>query len=250
MGSVKRRAYRSSIRRGDAPALVCEAAYRLFSTKGYLATSIEDIAAEAGVAVATVYKVFTNKATVLSEAVARAMAGADGRARVEDQPWWREQFTEPDPARQLRLIARNARRIYDRAAAILEVVRAAAPLDEGIATIRREWKSSPARTVVPPLSGCSAGLRDSSPCKILRPPRCAWMHRCGEAAARQVEELFRDGFAGRAADELASLELTAKFFRGLGEPSRAGEQCGRIGEHGPIMPAGVARRGSFLHAGW
>ena len=38
MGPVKRRAYRTNIRRGDAPALVCQAAYELFSTKGYLAT--------------------------------------------------------------------------------------------------------------------------------------------------------------------------------------------------------------------
>ena len=49
MADVKR-SYRSTIRRGDAPELICAAAYRLFSDKGYLATSIEDIAAEAGVA--------------------------------------------------------------------------------------------------------------------------------------------------------------------------------------------------------
>ena len=39
MADVKRRSYRTTIRRGDAPALICSAAYGLFSTKGYLATS-------------------------------------------------------------------------------------------------------------------------------------------------------------------------------------------------------------------
>lgn len=57
--------------------------------------------------------------------------GADGA--VERQTWWREQLEEPDPERQLRLIARKARWIYDRAGRLLEVVRAAAAGDEKIA---------------------------------------------------------------------------------------------------------------------
>jgi AcrR family transcriptional regulator len=54
MAAVKTRPYRTSIRRGDAPQLVVAAAQRLFSAQGYLATSIEQIAAEAGVARPTV----------------------------------------------------------------------------------------------------------------------------------------------------------------------------------------------------
>ena len=77
VGSVKRRAYRSGIRRGDAPALVCEAAYRLFSTKGYLATSIEDIAAEAGVARPTVFSAVGPKPVILRAVVDQALAGDD-----------------------------------------------------------------------------------------------------------------------------------------------------------------------------
>jgi hypothetical protein len=37
--------------------------------------------------------------------------------------------SSPDPERQLHLIARNARRIYERAGRLLNVLRAAAPLD-------------------------------------------------------------------------------------------------------------------------
>ena len=76
VGSVKR-AYRSTIRRGDAPALVCEAAHRLFSTKGYLATSIEDIAAEAGVARPTVFTAVGPKPVILRTIVDQALAGDD-----------------------------------------------------------------------------------------------------------------------------------------------------------------------------
>jgi len=72
VGSVKRRPYRSSIRRGDAPALVREAAHRLFTTKGYLATSIEDIAAEAGVARPTVFSAVGPKPVILRTVVDQA----------------------------------------------------------------------------------------------------------------------------------------------------------------------------------
>jgi hypothetical protein len=65
------------------------------------------------------------------------MTGPDYGGPIDQQPWWQEQLQEPDPRRQLRLIARNARRIYERAGTVLEVVRAAATLDAEIAAI---WK--------------------------------------------------------------------------------------------------------------
>ncbi|MCA1707334.1 MAG: TetR/AcrR family transcriptional regulator, partial [Actinobacteria bacterium] len=69
--------YRSGIRRDDAPALVCEAAYRLFSTKGYVNTSSEDIAAEAGVARPTVFSAVGPKPDILRTVVEQALAGDD-----------------------------------------------------------------------------------------------------------------------------------------------------------------------------
>ena len=105
VASVKRRAYRSSIRRGDAPALVCEAAYRLFSTKGYLATSIEDIAAEAGVARPTVFTAVGPKPVILRTVVDQALAGDDAPVPIAERSWWREAIEEPDPVRSIQLYA-------------------------------------------------------------------------------------------------------------------------------------------------
>jgi AcrR family transcriptional regulator len=113
------------------------AAEAVFADRGFAGARIEDIAAAAGVATPTVYKVFANKRTLLAEVVNRAMTGAEAGS-VAEQDWWTEQLEEPDPARQLRLIARNARRIYERAGRVLEVARAAAPLDDEIA---RLWKT-------------------------------------------------------------------------------------------------------------
>src|SRR4051812_32429228 len=113
---------------------IIDGAERVFAESGFAGARIEDIAAAANVAPPTVYKVFTNKRSLLAEVVARAMTGGQG-GEVADQEWWNEQLVEPDPTEQLRLIARNARRIYERSARALEVVRAAAPSDADIATI-------------------------------------------------------------------------------------------------------------------
>jgi AcrR family transcriptional regulator len=122
-------------------ARILDAAREVFERGGYAGARIEDIATEAGVAVPTVYKGFVNKRTLLIGAVERAMTGTDYGADVQEQKWWQEQLHEPDPARQLRLIARNARRIYDRAATILEVLHAAAPLDPDIAAAWTDFAS-------------------------------------------------------------------------------------------------------------
>jgi AcrR family transcriptional regulator len=117
---------------------ILDAARRMFEQRGYGRARIEDIAAEAGVAVPTVYKGFTNKRTLLAGVVDRSMTGADSAGPIDQQAWWQEQLREPDPRRQLRLVARNARRIYERAGTVLEVVRSSAALDGEIATIWRD----------------------------------------------------------------------------------------------------------------
>ena len=116
MADVKRRPYRTTIRRGDAPELICAAAYQLFSDKGYLATSIEDIAAEAGVARPTIFTAVGPKATIVRLVVDRALAGDDAAVPIAQRPWWREAIDEPDPVRSIELHARNMCLINQRAA--------------------------------------------------------------------------------------------------------------------------------------
>lgn len=137
MANVKRRAYQSTIRRGDAPALVCAAAYRLFSTKGYLATSIEDIAAGAGVARPTVFTAVGPKALILRLVVDQALAGDDEPVAIAERPWWREAIDEPDPVRSIQLLARNMCLIADRAAPVLRALEIAASVD---AQARDVWE--------------------------------------------------------------------------------------------------------------
>jgi AcrR family transcriptional regulator len=137
---VKRRRYTSTIRRGDAPALVCAAAYRLFSAKGYLATSIEDIAAEAGVARPTVFTAIGPKPVILKTVVDQALAGDDAPVPIAERTWWREAINEPDPVRSIRLHARNMCRITERAAPVLRALETAASIDSDAAEMWRSFQ--------------------------------------------------------------------------------------------------------------
>ena len=129
MAEVKRRPYRTSIRRGDAPALICAAAHRLFSSKGYLATSIDDIAAEAGVARPTVFSAVGPKATILHLVVDQALAGDDAPVPIAQRSWWREAVDEPDAVRSIELAARNMVLINQRSAPLLRALETAASVD-------------------------------------------------------------------------------------------------------------------------
>ncbi len=128
MADVKR-PYRTTIRHGDAPELICAAGYRLFSDKGYLATSIEDIAAEAGVARPTIFTAVGPKATILRLVVDQALAGDDAPVPIAERPWWREAIDEPDPVRSIELHARNMCLINQRAAPVLRALETAASVD-------------------------------------------------------------------------------------------------------------------------
>ena len=84
------RAYRSSRREEQARATrrrVLEAAASLFRTRGYAATTIRAIAAEAGVAVPTVELLFGAKARLLKAAIDVAIAGDDADAPVLQRSW-------------------------------------------------------------------------------------------------------------------------------------------------------------------
>jgi AcrR family transcriptional regulator len=116
-------------------ARILDAARAQFEQRGFAGTPITEIASRAGVAVPTVYKIFTSKRNLLAQVLDRALTGADYGDRVDEQAWWQEQLHEPDPEHQLALIARNARTIYAGAGRVLEVVRAAAALDPDIGRI-------------------------------------------------------------------------------------------------------------------
>jgi AcrR family transcriptional regulator len=135
---VKTRPYNSSRRREQAAATrrdILKAAQRLFERQGYAATTMVAIAAEAGVALKTVYLAFETKSGVLRALWNLLLRGDEGEAPVAERSWYREVVEEPDPQRQLRLNARNSRAAKTRIAGVLKVIREAAPVDRDIGAL-------------------------------------------------------------------------------------------------------------------
>ena len=127
-----RRSYHSPRRQQQAAATrqaILEAAQRLFERRGYPATTMEQVAAEAGVALKTVYLAFTTKSGLLRALWDLRLKGDQAEAAVAERPWYREVVEEPDPERQLRGNARNARLVKERIAGVLKILRSAAPVD-------------------------------------------------------------------------------------------------------------------------
>ena len=129
------RRYDSPRRREQAEAtrgVILDAAQLLFERDGYAATTMAAVAAEAGVALKTVYVAFETKAGMLRALWnARLREGNDGQPMAR-HPMVREVLDEPDPEQQLRLNARNSRLGKLRIAALSEVIRTAAPGDPEI----------------------------------------------------------------------------------------------------------------------
>jgi AcrR family transcriptional regulator len=133
-----KRRYDSPRRRQQAAETrraVVDAAQRLFERHGYAATTMDAIAAEAGVALKTAYLAFETKSGLLRGVWDLLLKGDDADAPVADRSWYRAVLAEPDPHRQLRLNARNSRVVKVRIATLLAVIRDAAPSDPDIAAL-------------------------------------------------------------------------------------------------------------------
>ena len=96
--SVKRR-YDSPRRREQAAETrrqILAASQRLFERDGYAATSVAAIAAEAGVALKTVYVAFGTKSGVLRALWNVLLRGDDENAPIAEREWYRSVLAEPD----------------------------------------------------------------------------------------------------------------------------------------------------------
>ncbi|GGQ18434.1 AcrR family transcriptional regulator [Actinomadura coerulea] len=139
MDTVKRpdkRAERSRRTR----AKVIEAARELFVARGYGATSLQEVADRAGVAVQTVYFVFGNKRTLFKDVVDASIAGDDEPVATMDREWFRAACAAPTAAEQLRAYVRGTGEVLGRVAPIMPMISAAGAADPQIAA---QWPDGP-----------------------------------------------------------------------------------------------------------
>ncbi len=137
---VKRRPYDRTRRQAQAEETrrqILTAAQQLFGQQGYAGTTVEQIAAAAGVAVPTIYAIFGNKQRLLAALVRMLVSGsADGRV-MSQTPEAEAVLAEPDQRQQLRLFARSMCEVLARLSPILAVVRDAARTDPALAELPR-----------------------------------------------------------------------------------------------------------------
>ena len=138
MGTVKKRTYAMANRTRQAAETrrrIVEAAARLFLRQGYAATSISAIAAEAGVAVQTVYASLTTKRDILEAVIQAGVRGDEDEVAVTAHARWLQMQAEADPRRKLSMFARIHREICEREAELFGILETAAAVDPDLAPL-------------------------------------------------------------------------------------------------------------------
>jgi AcrR family transcriptional regulator len=127
-----KRAYNSARRQAQAEATrrgILEVAHRLFVADGYVATTIEAIAAEAGVSAKTVYDAFATKPGVLRGVWDLRLKGDTSDVPVAALPRYVEILEENDPRRMVAVLVRNSMVVKQRIGDVLQVIRDASSVD-------------------------------------------------------------------------------------------------------------------------
>jgi AcrR family transcriptional regulator len=133
-----RRRYDSAGRRAASDATrgaILEAARTQLVERGYRATTIADIAAAAGVHVATVYELVGRKPVVLRELLEQAISGTDRAVPADERDYVRAMREELEPAGKLAIYAAAMRAIHGRLAPLLLALRDAATTDPEAAAV-------------------------------------------------------------------------------------------------------------------
>src|SRR3954469_18138399 len=94
---ARRRRERAAEEREATRTRVVAAAGELFLSRGYVATTMADIARTAGVALQSVYAAGQSKADLLHLVTDVAVAGDDQEVMLIDRPQYRAVAAEPDP---------------------------------------------------------------------------------------------------------------------------------------------------------
>jgi AcrR family transcriptional regulator len=148
--SVKPRTYRSSLRAEQARRTrlsILEAARLLFGAQGYAATTIAQIAAQAGVAIDTVYASVGAKPVLMRLLVETAISGSDQAIPAEQRDYVRQVRAAPTAQEKIGIYATAVTRVNTRLAPLHLVLRDAAAQAPELAHIWTEIVTRRARNM-------------------------------------------------------------------------------------------------------
>lgn len=137
----KTRAYRSNLRSQAAAATrgaILVAARELFVERGYVATTMQDIATHAGIALDTVYASVGRKPALFRLLIENAISGRDEAVPAEERDYVAAIRAEPTADRKFTIYATALAAIHQRLAPIFRVLEAASLVDSDLASFRNE----------------------------------------------------------------------------------------------------------------
>jgi TetR/AcrR family transcriptional regulator, regulator of cefoperazone and chloramphenicol sensitivity len=114
---------------------IASAALRLFVAQGWAATTVRDVAREAGVSAPTVYSVYGNKAGLTRALADAADLSADPARQVAELD-----AARADPRQQLAAMAAFDRRLFERAGEVITLVREAGRTEPELAAVYRDGR--------------------------------------------------------------------------------------------------------------
>lgn len=119
---VKPRPYDSASRRARSDQTrqrIIDTARTVMLEHGYRATTVTEIARQAGVHVDTVYQLVGRKPVLLRELIEQAISGTDHAVPADERDYVAAIRNEPDPREKLRIYAQASQRIHPRLAPLL-----------------------------------------------------------------------------------------------------------------------------------
>jgi len=141
MARPVKRAYDASRRQAQARETqghIAEAARALFAERGYVATSIRDIADAAGVSVQTIYNAFEDgKASIFHRVMDMTLVGDDAPVPLAERPEYRAMFEAADPRAFLQRGVAMSVGLFRRLEPLIPAIRAAVAADPAIAALWR-----------------------------------------------------------------------------------------------------------------
>ena len=230
-----KRQYRSSIREQQAKEtrrVILDAAKRVLEREGYGATTMQAIAAEAGVVTKTVYTAYSTKSGLLSALWDVVLRGDEDAAPVGALAWYREVIDEPIPERQLRLNARNSRIVKMRIAGVVRVIRDGATSDPGVGKLWCNIENSFYQNQLAIVQSLNDKQVLRSNLDVKRAADILWtlnhpdLWRLLVGERRWTPDAYEQWFGDTACDQLLT-------------PRRAGQ---RKSMHGTIQKSGAANR--------
>ena len=132
---------------------IARAARDLFAERGYAATSIDAVAAKAGVAERTVYAIFGTKKAILGAICDEWLAEAGVMETAA------EGLKEASLQRRLALAAHASRRQWESERGVRAMLEGAAAADAEVARMLSGWKDDRARSLHSIVIGCESDLK-------------------------------------------------------------------------------------------